>query len=340
MTTARGQLVDVSVTRYYHCISRCARQAMLCGEGFEHRKQWIEDRLELLAGCFSISVCSFSVMDNHFHVTVRLDPENTANWSEAEVVRRWLIIYPPKTRKGKKIEVTPDVIAERVKDAKKVAEWRKRLASLSWFMKALKEPLARMANREDGCRGVFWESRFKSIAILDTEALLATCAYIDLNLVAAGAATTPETSPHTSIRQRVQHARAKGMFNTLQAAARGSVAGSLAAGDIEQDLWLCPLENRQRLGSPREGMLESFSLGSYLLLVDHTSRLYRQGKARVSDEVAPILDRLGTNDDLWSHRIRRLFSKTRLIGSYYTTDRAKLRALAQQLGKHHLDNVA
>ncbi len=41
MTMAPSQLVDVGVTRYYHCISRCVRRAMLCGEGFEHRKQWI-----------------------------------------------------------------------------------------------------------------------------------------------------------------------------------------------------------------------------------------------------------------------------------------------------------
>jgi hypothetical protein len=45
-------------------------------------------------------------------------------------------------------------------------------------MKALKEPLARMANKEDDCKGTFWEARYKSIAILDEEALLATCAYI------------------------------------------------------------------------------------------------------------------------------------------------------------------
>ncbi len=70
MTTARGQLVDLAVTRYYHCISRCVRRAMLCGDGFEHRKQWIEDRLELLADCFSVSVCGFSVMDNHLHSLV------------------------------------------------------------------------------------------------------------------------------------------------------------------------------------------------------------------------------------------------------------------------------
>jgi len=37
-------------------------------------------------------------------------------------------------------------------------------------------------------------------------------------------------------------------------------------------------------------MVEGFSLGSCLLLVDYSSRLCRQGKARVSREVAAILN--------------------------------------------------
>lgn len=49
MTMPRRQLVDVAVTRYYHCISRCVRRAFLCGEGVTHRKARIEARLELLA---------------------------------------------------------------------------------------------------------------------------------------------------------------------------------------------------------------------------------------------------------------------------------------------------
>jgi len=84
MTVARSQLVDVEVSRYYHCISRCVRRAFLCGEGYEHRKQWIEDRLELLAGNFAVSVCGFGVMDNHLHVLVRLDPGMADQWTDEE----------------------------------------------------------------------------------------------------------------------------------------------------------------------------------------------------------------------------------------------------------------
>jgi hypothetical protein len=72
-------------------------------------------------------------------------------------------------------------------------------------MKCLKEPLSRLANREEQTRGAFFEGRFKSVAILDEESLLATCAYIDLNPVAAGIAEVPEASAHTSIKQRVEH---------------------------------------------------------------------------------------------------------------------------------------
>ena len=59
-----------------------------------------------------------------------------------------------------------------------IATVRGRLQSLSWFMKCLKEPLSRLANRQDKTRGTFFESRFKSVAILDEEALLAISVYI------------------------------------------------------------------------------------------------------------------------------------------------------------------
>jgi hypothetical protein len=79
----------------------------------------------------------------------------------------------------------------RLGDAPWIVKTRDRLRSFSRFMKCLKEPLSRMANRQDNTRGAFFEARFKSVAVVDEEALLRTCVYIDLNPVAAKVARAP-----------------------------------------------------------------------------------------------------------------------------------------------------
>jgi hypothetical protein len=86
--------------------------------------------------------------------------------------------------------------------------------------------------------GAFFEGRFKSVAILDEESLLATCAYIDLNPSASGIAMAPETSGYTSIKTRVEHVEAQGQTDHLEAARAGSVAGWCAASGLEEALWL------------------------------------------------------------------------------------------------------
>lgn len=114
---------------------------------------------------------------------------------------------------------------------------------------------------------------------------------------------------------------------------------SLAAGDLEDDWWLCSVEDRRRQGASREGMLEGFSLGSGLLLVDYIGRLCRQGKARLSREMASILERLETGAEVWWQRMRELFGKARLLGSYFSTDCQRLRDVACRRRSHHLDNA-
>ena len=96
MTMARAHLVDVSVTRWYHCITRCVRRAFLLGEGPINRKEWIENRPRELAEIFSLSVGGFSVLDNHLHVLVRLDPDTANAWSDEDAVRRWGRHFPPR----------------------------------------------------------------------------------------------------------------------------------------------------------------------------------------------------------------------------------------------------
>ena len=60
MTIPRSKLVNPGVSRWYHCITRCVRQAFLLGEGV-NRKQWLEDRLTDVASVFAISVGSFAI---------------------------------------------------------------------------------------------------------------------------------------------------------------------------------------------------------------------------------------------------------------------------------------
>ena len=338
MAIARAKLVDLTVTRWYHCVSRCVRKAFLLGEGDHNRKEWLENRLEELAGIFAVAVGGFSVMDNHLHVLLRLDPEVAQAWSDLEVVQRWGRLFPPRDKSRQPMPVTEEWIQWRLGDAPWIATMRQRLQNVGWFMKCLKEPLSRLANRQDKTRGTFFEGRFKSIAVVDEEALLKICVYIDLNPVAAKVAKTPETSDYTSIKQRVEHVEAQGKTAELAAAEAGSVAGSRASAGLEESLWLCPIEDRRGLDSLRVGMIQGFPLGSYVKLVEYTGRLFRQGKASISAELAGIFERLGFTAESWRDGMDKLRGE-RLLGRIFAASLIKLREIAKHLGVRHLINL-
>jgi len=72
MTQSRSSLISLDDTTYYHCISRCVRRAFLCGEdkysgkSFEHRRQWMVERIRFLSNIFSIDVCSYANVGCNF----------------------------------------------------------------------------------------------------------------------------------------------------------------------------------------------------------------------------------------------------------------------------------
>jgi hypothetical protein len=86
-------------------------------------------------------------------------------------------------------------------------------------------------------------------------------------------------------------------------------------------------------------MLEGFSLGNYVLLVELTGRLFRNGKAVISAELEEILERIGSTAQSWWARIEKL-NKGGLLGRFFAATRARLREVATRLGVHHLANLA
>jgi len=125
-------------------------------------------------------------------------------YGELSVAKRWMQIFSGPLLMHQYL-ADADLNGSELKCiANLFATWRERLGDLSWFMRCLNEPIARMANAEDHCTGRFWEGRFRSQALLDERALLACMTYVDLNPVRAAKASTPEQSDYTSIQERIE----------------------------------------------------------------------------------------------------------------------------------------
>ena len=300
MPRARKHLVCLSETPFYHVTSRCVRRAHLCGidrhsgRSYEHRRGWIEDRVRILSSLFSVTLCAYAIMSNHYHLVVRLDPDESDAWTDDEVLSRWTILFqgPLLVRRHRAGDALSPAEAATLRDIASV--YRKRLGSLSWFMKCLNEPLARQANAEDGCTGHFWEARFHSQPLRSEAALLTAMAYVDLNPVRAGMTSRPERSEYTSIKARVE--------GDFERTAIGNAVSCLLRRNGIRDVE-CPVRAlmpfTDEVGHSKQPALPIQS-SEYLTLVDQTGRITVHGKrGRVDASLLPILARIGLSAEDW-----------------------------------------
>ncbi len=207
MATARKYLINDAEGGCFHLISRCVRRAFLCGDGAGagKRRGHIAQMVQRASQCFAVEVLSFAVMDNHMHIVAKGQPARAMQWDDRTVAERWAALWPKRNPETRELEPwSEERIAMLAANSLHCVTLRKRLMSLSWFMRLIKEPIAKRANREDTCTGHFWEGRFKSVKLLDAAALVSCMAYVDLNPIRAKMADRPEDSDYTSIRARIQ----------------------------------------------------------------------------------------------------------------------------------------
>lgn len=219
-----------------------------------------------LGSIFAVAVHAYAVMSNHVHVVIEVDPGVARAWPDEEVARRWLCLF--RGAQGAAGESLASSIEALAAQRERIATLRQRLGDLSWFMRCLNEPVARRANREDGCSGRFWEGRFKCQTLLDDPAVLACMVYVDLNPMRAGAAPTPEASDHTSLRRR-----------------------------CNADVLVGPLAP---VASSIPGQTLPLTTAHYLELVDWTGRaLHPAKRGAISQQAPAILTRLAMRPTQW-----------------------------------------
>jgi REP element-mobilizing transposase RayT len=185
-----------------------------------------------------MDVLGFSVMSNHLHAILRNRPDVVKTWSDEEVARRWWNLFPSRRNKdGSPAEPAETDLKSLMADARVLAELRARLSSVSWFMRCTSEVIARLANAEEECTGRFWEGRFKATVLADESAIAACMVYVDLNLVRAGLAETPEQSDFTSAQERIADLKSADDVSTADAKdlriEHGQKAGWLAPVELE-----------------------------------------------------------------------------------------------------------
>jgi hypothetical protein len=314
--SARKKLIDPTVVGVYHCWNRCVRQEFLLGVDYKEdkdfgRREYVVGVEQRLAGLFAIEVGFHATMDNHLHLILRNRPDVVARWSDADVVRRWLIITRLK-RNGilDVADPTAEEIQRELSKPDRIRILRKRLAHVSWFMGTLCENVSRHANAQDGKEGAFWQGRYRCQNLTDEASLLVCGVYVDLNVIRAGAAESLNESRFTSIYDRL---RAKAAQQQSPAATAGHDTSADPA--LLADAWLSPLtlDETRPVGAAEhvsshsswrasdKGLLP-ITLEQYVALLTWTGQQVRadkRGSIPVPASISPVLEQLQIKAESW-----------------------------------------
>ena len=167
----------------YHVMSRTALDGFPFGDV---EKDELVKIIYHLSRVYFSEILGFCIMGNHFHLLVRTIPDHY--FSDDEMKKRYMLFY------GNDQEFS----------LQKIATLRDKWASLSEFVKEIKQSFSRYYNRRHHRRGTLWGERFKSLIVENGETLINCLAYIDLNTFRAGLVQRPENYRWNSIGCHMQ----------------------------------------------------------------------------------------------------------------------------------------
>ncbi len=184
MRVPRCFFIDGTREQYFHVMSRVVDRRMVFGRAEKVVFRRMLRGFENFSGCEVVTYC---VMDNHFHLLVRV-PVRPDEISDEEVWRRMKFIYNQERMDHYEQQLRQYLESGRDDEISAFYEgMRRRMFNLSCFIKDLKQKFTRWYNLEHERKGTLWEERFKSVVVEgDLRALLMVAAYIDLNPVRAG----------------------------------------------------------------------------------------------------------------------------------------------------------
>jgi len=177
------RLIINDETAVYHVISKTALDGFPIGDV---EKDFLLALIKRYAAFYFTEIQGFCIMGNHFHLLVKMLPEN--RFTDTEIKRRFTGFYGNRR-----------AFAEG-----QIPYFREKLSSLSEFVREIKVGFSRYYNKRHDRRGYFWGDRFKSVIVDNGEALINCLAYIDLNPLRAGIVERPEDYRWNSIGYHVQ----------------------------------------------------------------------------------------------------------------------------------------
>ena len=253
----------------YHVTSRAKNDDFLLEDDDDKRD--LLDIIRRTAAFAGVTVMSYTILDNHFHLLVHIPVRQEVD--DAELARRVRMLWgddktDERLARWRFWEAHGKTqLAEKERNA-----FRRRMYDITSFVKTIKEQYTHSYHRRHNTCGTVWgRTRFKSAAIApDFKTLSTVAAYIDLNAVRARIARHPKNYKWCGLG-----AAKKGDTLALFGLASLARAANLAA-PASQDGCAASLiasasrDGRSKKGAAPEAAALNAALDEYMRFLDGT----------------------------------------------------------------------